>query len=130
VTLTRLLFEPTLIRSPLRVIQWWESRRPAYNVIVGAFGAGTLLYANAVSVLVTGDWFRVPWQGVVAYALAANVCYTAGWMAENVVQRWLKRPIYGFGPALFRHGLVFSIGLTVLPAALVTLAAIAGLIFR
>jgi hypothetical protein len=51
-------------------------------------------------------------------------------MAENVGERWLKGPVYGLGPALFRHGLVFSIGLTVLPAALVTMAAIVGLIFR
>src|SRR5687767_13297103 len=46
--LQRLLFEPTLVRSPLRVVHWWESRRPAYNLIVGATGLGTLVYINAL----------------------------------------------------------------------------------
>lgn len=129
-TLTRLLFEPTLVRSPLRVVHWWESRRPAYNLIVGAIGLGTLVYSNALALLVTGDWLKMPWQLVVAYGVAANLLYTGGWIAENVAERWLGRPVYGLGPALFRHGLVFSIGLTLLPAALVTFMAIGGLLFR
>jgi hypothetical protein len=129
-TLTRLLFEPTLIRSPLRVVQWWESRRPAYNAVVGATGLGTLVYSNALSLLVRGEWISVPWQLIVAYGVAANLFYTLGWVVENLAERWLGRPVYGFGPALFRHGLVFSVGLTLFPAALVTFFAIGGLLFR
>lgn len=129
-TLTRLLFEPTLLRSPLRVIQWWESRRPAYNLMVGATGVGTVIYANALSLLVRGEWFGPPWQLVVVYGVAANVFYTLGWVIENGVERWLGRPVYGLGPALFRHGLVFSLGLTLFPAAIVTFMAIGGLLFR
>ena len=129
-TLTRLLFEPTLLRSPLRVVQWWERRRPAYNVAVGLTGFGTLVYANALSLAVRGQWLPIEWQLIVAYGFAANVCYTFGWVVENVVERWLGRPVYGLGPALFRHGIVFSIGLTLFPAALVTFFAIGGLLFR
>ena len=129
-TLTRLLFEPTLVRSPLRVVHWWETRRLAYNIAVGATGVGTLIYANGLSLLARGQWLPVPWQAIVAYGIAANVCYTFGWVAENVIERWLKRPVYGLGPALFRHGLVFSLGVTVLPALLVTVMAVAGLLFR
>ena len=129
-TLTRLLFEPTLTRSPLRVVQWWESRRPAFNVLVGATGVGTILYANLLSFLVRGEAFIVPWQLIVAYGLAANVGFTFGWIAENLVERWLKRPVYGLGPALFRHGLVFAVGLTMIPAAMVTILAIGGTFFR
>ena len=129
-TLTRLLFEPTLVRSPLRLVQWWESRRPAYNAVVGATGLGTLVYSNALSLLVRGEWIAVPWQLIVAYGVAANLFYTLGWVVENVAERWLGRPVYGFGPALFRHGLVFSVGLTLFPAALVTFFAIGGLLFR
>ena len=129
-TLTRLLFEPTLIRSPLRVVQWWETRRPAYNLVVGATGLGTLVYANVLSLLARGQWMPVEWQLIVAYGLAANVFYTLGWVVENVAERWLKRPVYGLGPALFRHGLVFSVGLTLFPAAIVTFLAIGGLFFR
>jgi hypothetical protein len=129
-TLTRLLFEPTLIRSPLRVMQWWESRRPAFNLAVGATGLGTIVYANALSLMVRHEWLTFPWQVIVAYGIAANVFYTLGWAVENGVERWLKRPVYGLGPALFRHGLVFSLGLTLFPAGIVTFMAIAGLVFR
>lgn len=128
-TLTRLLFEPTLVRSPLRVMQWWESRRPAYNLAVGATGLGTIVYANALSLMVRHEWMTFPWQLIVAYGIAANVFYTLGWAVENGVERWLERPVYGLGPALFRHGLVFSLGLTLFPAGVVTFMAIAGLVF-
>ena len=129
-TLTRLLFEPTLLRSPLRVVQWWESRRPAYNLAVGATGVGTLIYVHALSLAFKGEWLFLPWEAIVAYGIAANAFYTLGWVVENVVERWLKRPVYGLGPALFRHGLVFSLGLTLFPAAIITFMAIAGLVFR
>lgn len=136
--LQRLLFEPTLERSPLRVVQWWESRRLSYNLIVGATGVGVLVYVNALEVLL-GNGILIPKPGhsgiealmaIGLYGVVANVCYTFGWVTENVVERWLKRPVYGLGPALFRHGLVFSIGLTLIPAVLVTVANIAGMIFR
>lgn len=128
-TLTRLLFEPTLMRSPIRIVRWWESRRLAYNVIVGATGLGTLVYANGLELLLRQGWLPIPWQAIVAYGVAANACYTLGWFVENVVERWLGRPVYGLGPALFRHGLVFSVGLTLLPAVLVTLVNVAGRLF-
>jgi hypothetical protein len=135
--LQRLLFEPTLVRSPLNIVQWWESRRLSYNVIVGITGLGTLVYVNGLELLL-GNGMLIPRPGpdgpqqvmaIVAYGVLANLCYTGGWILENVAQRWLKRPVYGLGPALFRHGLVFSIGLTLIPAVVVTIANIAGLIF-
>ena len=101
----------------------------SYNVIVGATGVASLLYINALELVMGGGLFRIPWQGVALYGVAANLCYTGGWIAENLVERWLRRPTYGLGPALFRHGLVFSIGLTLIPAIVVTIANIAGRLF-
>lgn len=124
--LQRLLFEPTLIRSPLRVVQWWEGRRLVYNAVVGATGLLALGVANVIELTFGNGWFPVPWQVIVAYGLAANVCYTAGWMVENLVERWLKRPVYGLGPALFRYGLVLSVGVTLLPVGLVAVVNILG----
>jgi hypothetical protein len=129
----RLLFEPTLTRSPLKIVQWWESRRLSYNVIVGLTGVGTLVWVNAIELLLGNGTFPPNPMNLLAvvgvYGLAANLCYTMGWVVENLVERWLKKPVYGLGPALFRHGLVFSIGLTVIPAVVITVAAIAGKIF-
>ena len=129
-TLERLLFEPSLSRSPGRVVQWWESRRPVYNAIVGVTGLGTFAYSSLVSWIATGDWSVAPWQLVVVYGIGANLFYTLGWAVEVVAERWLKRPVYGLGPALFRHGLVFSIGLTLFPTALMTIFAIASAILQ
>jgi len=132
VNLTKLLFEPTLVRSPIRVVQWWESRRLTYNAIVGGTGLFTLTYLFVLERLVFDPGPFKPMNfviGALVYGLAANVCYTAGWIVETVVERWMKRPVYGLGPALFRHGLVFSIGLTLLPVLVLTVAAIGGLLF-
>ena len=135
--LQRLLFEPTLVRSPLNVVQWWERRRFSYNVIVGLTGLATLVYVNGLELLL-GHGMLIPRPGpdgpqqvwaIVAYGVLANVCYTGGWIIENLAERWLKRPAYGLGPALFRHGLVFSVGLTLLPAIVVTIANIGGWLF-
>ena len=129
-TLQHLLFEPTLSRSPLRILQWWERRRPMYNAAVGTVGLGTLAYANLLSLLARGQTMGVEWQLIALYGFAANLFYTLGPFVEIVIERWMGRPLYGLGPALFRHGLVFSIGLTLFPAAMVTFFAIGGLLFR
>lgn len=127
--LERLLFQPTLLRSPLRVVQWWESRRLAYNAVVGTTGLVTLGVANAIELTFGNGWFPVPWEIIVAFGLAANVCYTAGWMVENLVERVLRRPVYGLGPAMFRYGLVLSVGITLLPAGLVAVVNVLGRLF-
>lgn len=129
-TLTKLLFEPTLVRSPLSVIRWWESRRPLYNLAVGVTGLGVLGYSVGLELLLGNGLLEFPLIGVVAYGIAANVCYTLGPAAEMTIEKFLKRPVYGLGPALFRYGLVFSLGLTLLPAAMITIVNIAGAIFR
>ena len=128
-TLTRLLFEPTLVRSPLRVLGWWESRRPLYNLAVGAVGLGTLAYVGLLGLFFGQGLFHVPWFAVVGYGVLANVCYSLGPAVELAVEKWLQRPVYGLGPALFRHGLVFSLGLTALPAGIATVGFVAKAIF-
>lgn len=129
-TLTKLLFEPTLVRSPLSVIRWWESRRPLYNLAVGVTGLGVLGYSVGLELLLGNGLLEFPLIGVVAYGIVANVCYTLGPAAEMTIEKFLKRPVYGLGPALFRYGLVFSLGLTLLPAAMITIVNIAGAILR
>src|SRR6516225_2096390 len=57
------------------VFFWWESRRPRYNVLVGLCGLPgllLLLHKGLIFMLVPIVW----------YAIAANVCYTGGSIAE------------------------------------------------
>jgi len=128
--LTSVLFpEPTLRRSTGAVIGWWERRRPLYNAIVGATGVVTI---TVLAVALGPIIFVQPgtWIGVTAYAVAANACYSLGAPAELLVERWLGRETYGLGPALFRYGLVYSVGLTLFPLALGAFAVVAKLLFH
>ena len=116
-TLTRLLFPlPAIRRSPATLFAWWECRRLLYNVVVGSTGVITL-----ATVLVL-DWLPphvlhivVPWQAVVLYGVAANVCYSCGFLLEVLCEGLWRGEVAPVGPALFRQGLVFSVGLTLLP---------------
>src|SRR5690349_23290489 len=116
--LQKVLFEPTLVRSAPQVVKWWESRRLFYNIVVGTTGLGTLAAAALAGVISHGRIEGPPWQLPFVYGIAANIFYTFGWAIELGVERWLKRPVFGFGPALVRHGLVVAVGLTGLPAVL------------
>ncbi|MGH7670845.1 MAG: hypothetical protein ACRENQ_15270 [Gemmatimonadaceae bacterium] len=130
--LVHVLFpDPSLVRSPLRLLRWWESKRLTYNLVVGGAGLVTL---GVLSLLhaVPGPFHAgpfIPWALPLLYGVVANVCYSSGWVVESLVQRWLDRDTYGLGPALFRHGLVFSVGLTLLPAAVGCFGWVMGLIF-
>ena len=122
---TRLFFRPPEIthRSAMEVIAWWEARRPAFNVAVGATGLFSLAATKLFMVLpphpVTGG---IPWQVVVAYAGLANLFYTSGWVTELGLRRWLGQEIAPAGAALFRYGFAFSVGLTFLPSILSALS--------
>jgi len=128
--LTSVLFpEPTLQRSTPAVIGWWERRRPLYNLVVGATGLVTLsvftLALGPAMMLQPGTLI-----GITAYGVAANLCYSLGAPLELVLERWLGRETYGLGPALFRYGLVYSVGLTLFPIALGAFAFLAKLLFH
>jgi hypothetical protein len=129
------LFPPAAYRRTTpALISWWESRRLTYNVVVGGAGVVTLVFMQLIAWLPPG--VAVPpldWRPVVVYALLANICYTFGWGLEVVAQRVWKEKCPPFGPALFRQGLAFSVGLTLLPILLVSigwLVRVAMLILR
>lgn len=64
---------PTTQTPYSTIIQYWEKKRFVYNAIVGAFGL-TLLVLYATKSRVTGfDVFFV-----LAFSIAANVCYSFG----------------------------------------------------
>lgn len=118
--LTRLLFPaPAEVRSTGAILRWWESRRLTFNVIVGATGVVTLGAMKLIA-LTPPLSMNLPvfWPGIVAYGVFANLFYSLGFATEAAMQRAWHEETPRVGPALFRQGLVFSVGLTLFPVAL------------
>lgn len=96
------------------IIAWWESRRIAYNIIVGTAGCVTGFFMHVLGFASINSLIG----GAIAYGIMANICYTSGWMAE-LTARWLwKEKAENFGPILLSLGLIFSVLLTLLPAVM------------
>src|SRR5215208_5734233 len=111
-TVAAVLFpEPALRRHPLAILRWWEAKRLTYNAVVGASGLLSLVVLHLTLFRPADLLSPMPWAGALAFGIAANICYSSGWVVELLLQRWLDREVYGLGPALFRHGLIFSVGL-------------------
>lgn len=114
--LSEFLFPPAdYKRTTLSTLTWWESRRGIYNVVVGVTGLFTLLVIRVISWTPPGIQADIGWQPIVVYALMANVCYTFGFGVDWLLQRILGKRGPAIAPALFRQGLGFSVGLTLLP---------------
>jgi NhaP-type Na+/H+ or K+/H+ antiporter len=106
------------------VLLWWESRRLAYNIVVGITGIVTvgLLVANS---LIRGDDCGIPNPPLFALLLIigyvmANVCYTLGAFAEIVARVTMgKESASKLGRTSFIVGLALSTILTIAPAVLI-----------
>ncbi|MEO7962924.1 MAG: hypothetical protein ABIT38_03345 [Gemmatimonadaceae bacterium] len=128
--LTRYFFHTSLDRpSTWETIEWWESRRIVYNLVVGGAGLFTLAWGNFVWFAASGTLLGTPWQAPLAYGVAANICYTMGWPIELWLGRYLGNNTPRVGATIFRYGFVFSIGLTLLPAAVFTFASLGRFFF-
>lgn len=119
-----LLFPLPAKRTTLGILTWWESRRLLYNLIVGAAGGVTLAVMAVVDFVAPqhGPRPRIEigmWMPILAYAVLANVCYTLGPIIEATLEHAWKDRVLPVGPALFRQGLAFSVGLTLLPIPLI-----------
>ena len=124
--LGELLFPPAAERrTTVSLLLWWESRRLIYNGIVGLTGLFTLLVIQLIGILPPRVTAPIGWQPIVVYAGLANLCYTFGWAIESVAQRVWGEKCPTIGPALFRQGLAFSVGLTLLPILLLSVAWVA-----
>ena len=105
-------------RTTGSIIAWWETRRPTYNLIVGSAGLVTLGALRLISWLPPHAPMPLDWRPVVAYGVLANVCYSFGWLLEAGAQRLWGDRVRPLGPPLFRQGVAFSVGLTMLPIVL------------
>ncbi len=120
--LVEFLYPAPAPRTTWGIVKWWESRRLPYNLLVGGTG---LVSWGAFHVLTSLPPSAVSlpslWQGVVVYGVMANLCYFLGPAAEVVVHRLFKGELLPTGPGLYRMGLTFSVGLTLLPTLLATM---------
>lgn len=116
-------------RTPLSLFRWWESRRWLYNKVVGTTGLITL----------TGVLLVHPYRAemlepglvvaVLAYGVAANLCYSLGWIADVWAHLIWGRKAPDLGPILFREGLVLSVGVTLIPLVITVLLTLASMVF-
>jgi len=118
--LTRLLFPaPAEVRNTASIFRWWESRRLTFNVIVGGAGLVTLAAVKFIALLPPLSMsMPVVWPGVLMYGFFANLFYSLGFVTEAAMQRAWRDETPRVGPPLFRQGLIFSVGLTLFPIAL------------
>jgi len=108
-------------RTPSDVIGWWETRRLPYNLVVGAAGAVTLTGVHLLAALPphAQPIPLLPSLAVAAaYGVMANICYSVGWLAELMVRKHGGESLEPVGPAMFRYGFAFSVGLTLFPLAI------------
>ena len=119
---------PDRRRTALSNLAWWESKRITYNKAVGGAGLFTL---TSVAFFFTLPPFSEPpplaflAAGAVVWGIAANVCYSLGWIVEQTARRIWGRQTPDMGPLMFREGLIFSVGLTLLPSAFAAVAWVA-----
>jgi hypothetical protein len=110
---------PAHRRTTMGILTWWESRRLVYNVVVGGTGLVSLALMGLIALVPPGiPKILPPWQAVLAYGALANVCFTFGPAIEIALQQLWKGRVLPVGPILFRQGLSFSVGLTLLPVFL------------
>jgi len=128
--LTKFFFRaPYALPRTGEIIRWWESRRLAYNLAVGAAGVVTI-GAMTVAQLLFADRLETPPLALVAvYAILANLFYTLGPIADTLIMRFWGRDYAEVGPTLFRYGFVFAVGLTLLPVPMIILRIVLGTIF-
>jgi hypothetical protein len=124
----RYLFSPLYAPgSAWSVLRWWERRRLFYNIVVGAAGLLTAAIAHLLALFSPG-MEGPPAAFMLVYAIAANLFYSLGAPIDLVLRRALKERAGPVAQALFRYGLAFSIGLTLLPIPLLMVGTIVRLV--
>jgi hypothetical protein len=114
-------------KRPWDAVVWWEARRLVFNAAVLVAGIVAVLVIAAIGsrYIHPGEDLEEPMAvlfGSVLYAIAANVAYTLGWISELLWSGGDTSRTEHLRPRVFKVGLWFSVGLTLLPALLVPLA--------
>lgn len=115
-SIAEFLFPAPATRSAPAIISWWEKRRLAYNVAVGVTGLFSYGLSSIIMLLPPhGQGGPIPIPLILLFGVMANICYLFGPVTEIVLNHLFGTRLLPTGPALYRMGLTFSIGLTILP---------------
>jgi ankyrin repeat protein len=119
----------TAVLSPLETIKWWEARRIPYNAMVGAAGLVSIALVLTAD-LISESFFHFTYAmpdpplaavfAILLYAIAANACYTGGWIAEIVARKAWPAKASRLKDS-FLWGSLFSMVLTLLPGVVLLL---------
>ena len=106
--------------SAWQVIGWWEIRRLMYNAVLFAVGMISIfamewLFDKFIPPTEDGIEPMVLAFGVVVYGIAANFCYTLGWIVELIGRRKDAERSRLHAQKLFVIGLWLSCLLTTAP---------------
>lgn len=116
--LHRIFVPPERERSAWEVIVWWESRRILYNVLIAVVGGTNLVlflfFSSRPGMLPPGEDAVEP-LAVFAAPIFANICYTAGWIAELVLRGLFRARAQQAGFWLLTLGVAFSLVVTAIP---------------
>jgi hypothetical protein len=125
-SLADFLYPTPAPRSVGGIVRWWEGRRLGYNLFMLPAGLTTVGVLGIVLNLPPGappggtpmepEFFTA----CLIYGVIANVCYSLGAVVESAAHLVFGRELLPVGPALWRMGLTFSLGLTLLPAMVLT----------
>jgi hypothetical protein len=126
--LAEFLFPAPAERSVGGILKWWEGRRLHFNAFVGGAGLVSLGVMRVFTWVISEQ--MVPWQAVVVFGVAANVCYLLGPTVELIVDRIWGRKLLPVGPALYRMGLTFSVGLALLPALIFSIMSVVVVLLK
>ena len=129
--LTDFLFPPPAPRNSWGIIKWWESRRLHYNAIVGGTGLLSMgLFTLLASLPPNAHHMGLFLAPIIAYGVLANLCYFLGPTAEIFLEKLFRGKLLPTGPVLFRMGLTFAVGLTMLPTLFAAIDWVIRIIFN
>ena len=116
--LSHLLYPRAAARSAGAIVKWWEKRRLSYNLIVGGGAGLSVVIGSLLWLLPPHDLPLeiIPLEGYLGFLFLINLSYSVGPATEFLAHKLWGTHVRPVGPTLFRMGLTFSLGLTlVLP---------------
>ena len=112
------LYPRAAARSAGAIVKWWEKRRLSYNLIVGGGAGLSVVIGSLLWLLPPNDLPLeiIPLEGYLGFLFLINLSYSVGPATEFLAHKLWGTHVRPVGPTLFRMGLTFSLGLTlVLP---------------